>query len=192
MKKLGIILSLILIFGIQSTYSQEAETKTKEQKKIEKQKAKEEAKKLEEAQWYQLKQVIDDKQFVFMGNIINSTNGTTTLDPRINFVSIQGDQAVVQFASGFGGNQNGIGGYTVEGLLDNYVVKAKKVGKEININLIVVPKAGQGVRSQPLNLNIIAFSFDSARLQIGGTTAFMQGEIKTPADAKIFKGNTPN
>jgi len=177
-----VILVIILGSGFQNSFAQE---KTKAEKKAEQQK-------IDEANWYQLKQMIDDKQFVFKGMIINSTNGTTTLDPRINFVSIEGENAVVQFASGFGGNQNGIGGYTVEGTVDNYVVKAKKVGKGINVNLVVVPRVGQGVRSQPLNLNFTAFSFDSARLQIGGTTAFMQGEIAKPDEAKIFKGNTPN
>ncbi len=185
MKNLFLVLLIaILSTGFQSVFAQE-KTMTKSEKKLEKQKQ-------EEAQWYQLKQIIDDKQFVFKGNIINTTNGTTTLDPRINFVSIQGDKAVVQFASGFGGGQNGIGGYTVDGLVENYVVKAKKVGKGINVNLVVVPRVGQGVRSQPLNLSFTAFSFDSARLQIGGGSSFMQGEISKNADAKIFEGNSPN
>ena len=183
MKKLLLVLILTALgIGLQSIFAQETsanKTKTEKQQ-------------MEETQWHQLKQIIDDKQFVFKGRILNTTNGTTTLDPRINFVSIQGDKAVVQISSGYGGGQNGIGGYTVDGNVENYVVKAKKVGKAININFVVVPRVGQGVRSQPINISITAFSFDSARLEIGSAGGFMQGEISKPLDAKVIKGNSPN
>lgn len=179
-----ILLIVILGSGLQTTFAQE-KTMSKEEIKLDQQKQ-------EDVEWYQLKQIIDDKQFVFKGRILNTTNGTTTLDPRINFVSIQGDNAVVQIASGFGGGQNGIGGYTVDGIIENYVVKAKKVGKAIIVNLVVIPRAGQGVRSQPLNVSFTAFSYDSARMEIGSTGGFMQGEISKIGEAKIFEGNTPN
>ena len=185
MKKI-LLLAIVVILsaGIQKSFAQEKNV-TKSEKKAQKQK-------FEDAQWNQLKQIIDDKQFVFRGNILNSTKGTTTLNPKINFVSIQGDRALVQMASGFGGGQNGIGGYTIDGLIENYSVKTKGVGKGININFTVMPRVGQGVDSQPINININAFSFDSARLSIGSGSTSMQGDISTNADAKIFEGNTPN
>lgn len=192
MKKLRIILSIILVFGIQSIYSQESEVKTKEQKKIEKEKAKAYANKQEDVQWHSLKTLFDQKNIVFRGQLISGQNGSTTVDPKINFVIINGNNATIQFANGIGGGPNGIGGITVEGNIDTYKVSAKKVGKAINVDITVKPKLGQGVRGGPINISINAFSFDSARLTLGGQSGSMQGEIVNPKEAKIYKGNTPN
>lgn len=192
MKKLGIVLIISILFGIQTAYTQNTEVKSKEQKKIEKQKAKEEAKKLEETQWYALKTQIEEKNIVFRGTILSGSNGTITLDPKINFVIIDGDNAVIQIATGFGGGYNGIGGITIEGSIDNYKVSAKKTGKAINVDITIKPKLGQGAAGGPINISINAFSFDSARLTFGGKPGVMQGEIVDPVGAKIFVGNTPN
>ena len=51
---------------------------------------------------------------------------------------------------------------------------------------------GQGVRGGPININITAFSLDSARLTFGGYSDSMQGEIAEPSEARIYQGNTPN
>ena len=182
-----ILIIVILIMGFQTSFSQEAETKTKEQKKIEKQQAKEAAQLQEKADWQNLKTLFENKDLVFAGSVI----GGTTVDPSINFIVIDGDKAVIQFANGFGGGANGIGGITLDGQIDSYKLKAGKPGKEIVLNMTVITQAGQGVRG-PVNIQLSAFSFDSSRINIGAGTSFMDGRITSKADSKIFKGNTLN
>jgi hypothetical protein len=187
MKKLGIIIGLLIIFSSQIAFSQNVEKKTKERKKLEKQKLKEEKKKKSEAEWYELKQIISDTVFVFQAGLL----GSITVDPKINFLVVDKENVILQFASGYGGGQNGIGGYTINGIIDKYEVKANKAGKAIIIDLTIMPNVGQGAKGL-VNISLSAFSFDSVRLNIGSKPGVMQGEIKKAEDSKIFKGNTPN
>lgn len=184
-KTVLVLLALVLVLGLQNAFAQEKEM-TRTDKKAQQ-------KKHEEADWLLLKKMLEDKVFIFKANILNTQDGTVTLDPRINFLLVNGDnEGTLQMANGYGGGQNGIGGYTVNAVVENYKLTAKKIGKAINVNFILMPRVGQGVISQPLNVSITAFSFDSVRLSIGSGRSFLQGEIVKTEDAKIFKGNTPN
>jgi hypothetical protein len=185
MKIKVLILGLLIAFALGSL---EAQTiSSKEQKKQEKEKAKALKKKKEEADWYELKKNIEDKDFVFTGNLFNGQS----LNPKINFLYISGEDAVIQFADGFGGGPNGIGGITVKGVIDKYTLTAKKPGKAISLRITVRPNPGQGVQG-PVNISLSAYSFNSVRLGIGSNVSVMQGEIHSRADSKIFIGNTLN
>lgn len=187
MKKLGIIIILFIFFGSQNAYNQNSEPKTKDQKKLEKQNQKAAKKKQAEAEWYLLKDFLEDTNFVFQGELFSGGS----IDPKINFVVIKKDQAVIQFANGFGGGQNGIGGFTIDGIIEKYQVKSNKVGKAISVDITVMPRQGSGFGG-PVNVILSAFSYDSVRLNINSKVGVMEGKIKREEDSKIFKGNTPN
>ena len=183
-KTVLVLLALIFVVGLQNNFAQEKKMSRAEKKAAEK--------KQEEAEWLLLKKKLEDKSFIFKANILNTTRGTVTLDPRINFLIVNDKEGTLQMASGYGGGQNGIGGYTVNAIVDNYKVTTGKPGKVINVNLILMPHGGQGVVSQPLNISITAFSFESVRLTIGSGRKFLQGEIVNTENSGVFKGNTPN
>lgn len=187
MKKLGIIFVLFIFFGSQNAYNQNSEPKSKDQKKLEKQNQKEAKKKQGEAEWYQLKEFLEDTNFVFQGELFSGE----TIDPKINFVAINKNHAVIQFSNGFGGGQNGIGGFTIDGIIEKYQVKSNKVGKAISIDITIMPRQGSGV-SGLVTVILSAFSYDSVRLNINSKVGVMEGQIKSEEDSKIFKGNTPN
>ncbi|NOY51002.1 MAG: DUF4251 domain-containing protein [Chlorobi bacterium] len=181
----------VLIFGLLVAFAWntiEAQTTlSKAQRKKERENAKAIKEKNEEAEWQLLKKKIEDKDFVFTGKTINGQS----LDPKINFLYISDNDAVIQFANGFGGGLNGIGGITVKGVIDKYRVSAKKPGKAINVVITIRPNLGQGVRG-PINFNLSAYSFGSASLGIDSNISMMLGEIRSYADSKIFVGNTLN
>jgi len=188
MKQLMIlIIAAITVIGTQTTVAQDNTNLTKEQKKAEKKKLKEEAKAQETAEWEELKTLFVKKDIVFMGNVINGT----TVDPKINFIKIVGDNAIIQFANGFGGGANVIGGITLDGIVDTYKLSAAKPGKEISLTMTIRTRPGQGVGGGPVNVMLSAFSYNSARISIG-TGGFMDGEISSNEDARIFEGNRPN
>lgn len=188
MKLLRFLVLTVLILNINYLFAQKDDkAKSKEQKKIEKQKAKEEAKKLEEAQWHELFALFENKDIVFQGEMIDGF----AVDSDINFIRIYGDSAIVQFANGIGGWQNGIGGITITGWIDNYKLGKKKPGKAIDLRITIILKRGQGFWG-PLTIGINALSFDSARIIIGVRGGYMYGFIRSNEDAFIFTGNTPN
>lgn len=171
-----IILTILLLTGIiVSGISQE---------KLSKKEAK---KQKDLAEWHEVKKLIDTKTYVFTGSLVDGT----TIDPKINFIKVDGDKGVIQFSNGFGGGANGIGGITGEGVIEKYSVSAKKEGKAIRIRFRLIPGLGQGFRG-PIDVSLTVFSFDSAQLGLGGYTGIMQGEIRSIKDSKIFKGNTLN
>lgn len=183
------ILILLGILSFQANYlsAQSHKTKSKEEKKIEKQEAKEEAKKLEEACWHELYALFENKDIVFQGESFSGEQ----VESDINFVRIYGDSAIIQFADGIGGWQNGIGGYTFTGWIDNYKLGKKKPGKAIDLRITIIIKPGQGFRG-PFTIGINALSFDSARIIIGIQAGYMYGFIRSNADAYILTGNIPN
>ncbi|PLX14512.1 MAG: hypothetical protein C0598_01135 [Marinilabiliales bacterium] len=170
-----VVLALLIGFG---TYAQEG--KTKQQKKQEK---KEKA--LQE--WNDLKKFIEKKDYVFTGSLFDGQ----AVDPKINFIYVKDKHATIQFANGFGGGPNGIGGITVDGEITAYSMMAKKEGKAIVVQFTVNPKLGQGVRG-PINVNLRIYSYESAHAGLNGSTGLMEGEIREKAKSKIFTGNKLN
>lgn len=173
-------LLLLLIMAVIGNYAIAQNTKTKQQIKQEK-------KEKELKEWHKLKKFIEDKDFVFTGSLLDGK----AVDQKINFIYVNGKNATIQFASGFGGGPNGIGGITLEGEITKFNVKAKKEGKAITVLFTVSPKLGQGARG-PITINISAYSFYSAYVGINSYTGAMEGEIKQKANSKIFEGNKLN
>lgn len=173
-------LLLLMVFAMIGNFTIAQNAKTKQQIKQEK-------KEKELKQWHELKKFIEDKDFVFTGSLLDGQ----AVDPKINFIYVHGDNATIQFANGFGGGPNGIGGITVEGEITKFTVKAKKEGKAINVLFTVSPKLGQGARG-PISISISAYSFDSAYAGINSATGLMEGEIKEKTESKIFEGNKLN
>lgn len=92
-------------------------TLTKEQKKAEKARKKRE-KEIEDSISFELaKKAVEEGRFVITADQIRGKHGrTVNVNRTTNFVLVQGDTAVVQFAlEGIVNSPNGIGGLTVEG-----------------------------------------------------------------------------
>ena len=93
-------------------------TLTKEQKKAEKARKKTRKKKIKDSISFELaKKAVEEGRFVITADQIRGKHGrTVNVNRTTNFVLVQGDTAVVQFAlEGIVNSPNGIGGLTVEG-----------------------------------------------------------------------------
>ena len=92
-------------------------TLTKEQKKAEKARKKREKEIKDSISFELAKKAVEEGRFVITADQIRGKHGrTVNVNRTTNFVLVQGDTAVVQFAlEGIVNSPNGIGGLTVEG-----------------------------------------------------------------------------
>lgn len=127
-------LFLMLSFFILSASLLEAQQLTKEETKAARKAAKEKAKQEQEAydqlMFQKAYQAIESKEFILEADMIYLKRGQSfPVSSTVNFISVNGDKAVVQIASNaaFGG-PNGMGGITVEGTTRNVALTKDKKG----------------------------------------------------------------
>lgn len=152
------------------------------------QKAKEEA---EDQAWHQAAvQAIKERSFVLEADRIEFKRGQFVyVTPNTNFVSLDGDHAVVQLAfnTAYAG-PNGIGGITVDGTASGVEVKTDKKGN-VNIKMMV---QGSAI-SASVTIRMAAGSnkatatvspnFNSNRISFTGT-------LYPTSESNVFKGRT--
>ena len=133
---------------------------------------------------------IDSMDFVFEANmLVFKRGGTARVYSNLNFISVKGDQALIQVSPvDSGGGPNGVGGVTVDGRIINVERRVDKRGNTtLSINVMgraisasvtfTIPKGGNNtsVRISPtLNSNTIT----------------LYGEIVPRDQSNIFKGIT--
>lgn len=112
-------------------------TLTKEQKKAEKARKKREKEIKDSISFELAKKAVEEGRFVITADQIRGKHGrTVNVNRTTNFVLVQGDTAVVQFAlEGIVNSPNGIGGLTVEGRVTKKRIDYDKRG---NLNYTVV------------------------------------------------------
>lgn len=117
-------------------------TLTKEQKKAEKARKKRQQEIADSLSFEQAKAAVEDGHFVITADQIRGRRGRTiSVNRTTNFVLVQGDTAVVQFAlEGVVNSPNGIGGLTVEGRVTKRKVDYDKRGN-LNYTMYVTGTA---------------------------------------------------
>lgn len=185
-KKLILLLAVFTIsIFTAGLYAQEAKSDTKKQEKADKKKAKEEK---DIAEYEQSKQMAEDREFVFRASQLFLRDGSAQLDPRINFFYIVDDYAVIQFAfDGVFIGGNGVGGITIEGKVDAYKVLGDNPKKPVQVELTVIPRAGQGVGVYDI---VVKFYGDEyGELLINSNGYRLKGQFEAVEEANIYEGN---
>lgn len=95
--------------------------------------------------WMQAKQAVEDSSFVVEADAVTFKYGTRVqVNSTTNFISMNGDRAVVQIApSYFHSGPNGVGGITVEGTVSNVRKTYDKKGR-LHFSMNVV---GRGINA---------------------------------------------
>ena len=117
-------------------------TLTKEQKKAEKARKKREKEIKDSISFELAKKAVEEGRFVITADQIRGKHGrTVNVNRTTNFVLVQGDTAVVQFAlEGIVNSPNGIGGLTVEGRVTKKRIDYDKRGN-LNYTMYVTGTA---------------------------------------------------
>ena len=193
MKKLIYFIGIFLIAGLlfgEVAYAQNQELTKKEKHHLEQlRKKKERSMKREISREYYTK-LLKEKYFVFQADFLTVPQGTSfILSPDINFMSVNGNNIILQF--GFNGaiGWNGVGGVTVRGTLSDYQVHLgkKKNNLSMTTNMYLI---GPGL---PPNISLNVSDDGTAQLIIqpaGSAPIMVYGQIVSPKEADIFIGQS--
>lgn len=182
MKKVITILICALSVMVSHIQAQEIELTKEERKALQE--------KIDSLQYSEAKKAIENKNFTLEADqVIFKYGQNAYVNSNTNFVSVIGDEAVVQIAFNIPiAGPNGIGGVTVDGSVSNYEIKTDKKGC-IYLSMNVM---GTGISAQ-INISLpkgsnqatvdITPNFNSNRMSLKG--------VIIPADkSSVFKGRS--
>lgn len=123
---------------------------TKEEKKILK---KEQKKQAERMMSVNTSQALHSSQFILKADRVRGRGGSMfNVNPRINFVSVQGDEVYVQLGSDTGIGYNGVGGVTLKGKVTQYTVEQDKKNGNYYIQMNTLGTGGALTISMHVNI----------------------------------------
>ncbi len=132
---------------------------------------------------------IDSMDFVFEADmLIFKRGGTARVFSNLNFISVEGDEALVQVSPFDTGGPNGVGGVTVDGRIVNKEVRVDKRGN-VTVSMMVM---GAAISAEVLFM--IAEGNNRASVRISPTfnsnTITLYGTVVPSERSDIFKGRT--
>jgi len=195
MKK--IIMMIVVMLLAVGTLS--AQKLTKAEKKAAKQEKKEAKKKVkaEEKANYEIykakgKEMIEARDFVLIAQTISGakTRPIAVMD-NSNFVKIEGDEIVIQFALNRPDIQgtNDMGGMTYKGTIRKLEAKDLGEGKSVNVRVDFVSPSIQGVAT--IYIDIMGHEVKAQLMDNGGAINFI-GKYISIEDAFLLQGWTNN
>lgn len=182
MKKI-VMIAMLLLSGMGAMQAQE----TKEVERAERRALQE---KLDSALYVEAYNAIKQKEFTLEADQVVFKYGQTAyVNSNTNFVSVKGDNAVVQVAFNIPiSGPNGLGGVTVDGMLSDYQVKEDKKGN-VYVSMNVM---GTGISAR-VDITLfggghnatvtISPNFNSNRLTLNGV-------ILPACKSNVFKGRS--
>jgi hypothetical protein len=185
---IGILLLALALSG-QTAWAQHQQLTKKEKRHLEQMRKKKERTLEHQASRAYYMELLSKKYFVFEADYLVGPEGQSfILTPNINFMSVNGNNVVLQF--GFDGvvGWNGVGGITVRGNLSNYKVDTTRRNNLMvttDVNLI-----GPGLPPHiTLNVSDDGTAFLTILPATGGPIN-VYGQIFSPQKAAIFEGQS--
>lgn len=194
MKKLiyfiGLVFALTL-FTANPGIAQNKQLTKKEQRKLEKQKRKEVRLKKDAASRKFYTDLIKNKRWVFQATRLFGPSGLYfSVTPDLNFVAVQDNEIILQFAFQGVVGWNGVGGVTAEGFLSDFKFNpGKNDNKAMSISAHIQPKYGGGSPYFTMDIGNDGSADITVTLENGGTLR-MGGQLYSPAQSSIYKGQT--
>ncbi|VAW29561.1 hypothetical protein MNBD_BACTEROID07-1800 [hydrothermal vent metagenome] len=193
MKKLIYIIGIFLIAGLVFAEVANAQNKgltKKEKHRLEQlRKKKERSMKRTISREYYTK-LLKEKYFVFQADFLIGPRGTSfVLSPNINFMSVDGDNVILQFGFEDAIGWNGVGGITVRGTLSDYQVHPgkKKNNLSMSSNIYLI---GPGLPPS-ISLNVSDDGTAQLVVQPAGEPPFIvYGQIVSHKEAAIYIGQS--
>lgn len=180
MKRILVILAMSLIVFAGMAQSKAEQRKAQREAKNE-QKARDEA-----AMAVIIKEALENKQFVLEADFLANKYGERiVVPPSLNFVGIDKDLSVFQFANGRDVGYNGVGGITVEGNVQSYRYKVSKKGV-YTLEFSVSTSAGTIFVNMTVSPNGMA---DATVSSNGPNKLSYQGRCVPLAASKVYKGS---
>lgn len=179
----------ILVFVPQYGVAQESNATNKSlTKKLEKEKKKQEKEAAALAEREKYAEMLQAKRYVFMANTLSGDAGTSySVTPKFNFLKVEDESIVFQFAFNDIIGWNGIGGITLKGEAEDYRFDpGKNIKKPMRVTARVKASAHWGTP----NFTLTVFDEGYARIimTIRGETITMAGQVVKLEGSGVYEG----
>ena len=182
------IITIAFSFVQLDSFAQEKKMTKKERKELKK--AKKEQKKKEQAALFNVsKQLVKDSSFVIAADRITFKSGQSfTVSNTLNFLKVYKKNGVLQIApiNSTSLGPNGLGGITMDGKIQQYVITDK--GDKIYIRITLKGTLGTAM------INVNVYGGNNAVVDVSGLFAgkafTMYGPINALGDVHVFEGTS--
>lgn len=192
MRKIFIaILGVSLLIGASLAQETTYFEKTKKTKKeVRKERKAEKSKSRAEKQTIG-KELLESKDFVLLANTINGVNGfTLPVRPTMNFVKVDSSRVTVQYGEPTkAGGANGMGGFTFQGRIMNFMVS--DAGDDKSYNVVINFTSPQVAYVMSVNIFIWGDKAQ-ARFFNGNRNVTFDGKYAKGSETKLWEASVKN
>jgi len=133
------------------------------------------------------KQMIQEKSFVLESDFLQDRYGyKIPVSRNINFIMVDGDQAIIQIGANSGLGANGVGGVTAKGRITDWELHENERKKTFNLRMNVI--TGIGMYSVSLSIGNHNATARLTGLQPGNLT--FDGDMVALDESSVFEGRS--
>jgi len=186
MKKIVLLLAVTMISF--SFVNQESTPKTRAERKTERKLAKE---MMEKEMIINTEKAMMTGHFVLKADQIRNKYGRSAMvNPSTNFVAVKGRDVYVQFGTETGIGQNGIGGLTVRGTVNEYELTRDK--ENSGYSLLLTTSGTFGSLTISMHSNVTGDMAEARVSSNWGSQLVFSGEVVPVIGSHIYKGTENN
>lgn len=176
--------SVIMLLITLAAMTQGQVSLTKEERKILKNEQKKQAEKMMSMN---TAQALRSSQFILKADRVRGRGGSIiNVNPRINFVSVQGEEVYVQLGSDTGIGYNGVGGVTLKGKVTGYSVEQDK--KNGNYYILLNTLGTGGALTITIRVNVTGEMADAIVQTNWGSRVDFIGNVVPAGRLQVYKG----
>jgi len=192
MKTTIAILSILITILVSVPQNGSAQESKAENKSLSRKLEKEQKKKAKEAAALAEKEkyaeMLQGKHYVFTANTLAGDAGASySVTPKFNFLKVDGEQLIFQFAFDDIVGWNGIGGITLKGETEDYHFDlGKNIKKPMRVTARMKANAHWGTPN--FTLTVFDGGYANIIMTIKGATLNMRGQVVKIEDSGVYEG----
>lgn len=186
-----VLIILLAITPLTMVQAQNNMLSKKELKQLAKEdkRAKQRAEQEEQAKLIKL--LLEQKKFVLEADYLSNNRGERFIvNSTINFIAIDSTNGVLQLGSNFGLGYNGVGGITVEGIINKYELRVKEGKKGDSFYLSIMLMSSLGTYDVLFSISTSGKADATIRGNTAGSLTY-SGNIESLEESLVYKA-TPN
>lgn len=175
-----LLIAIVIALSTSSVYAQKTQENPdltrKEKKAVER-----------ERQYRMNKEMLENKSFVLESYFLQNRYGMRIpVNSTINFVLVDGEEAVVQIGSDAGLGYNGVGGVTAKGRITKWELKENEEKKTFDLSMHILTSIGM----YDIRMNIGNYGANARLSGIRPGNLTFSGEVVALEESYVYEGNS--
>lgn len=176
----NVLMALIVAVSATGVFAQDTQQKDEPTRK--------EKRAIEREHLYQLnKQMLESRSFVLESDYLQNRYGMRIpVSSTINFVRVDGDEAVIQIGSNTRVGSNGVGGITAKGRITKWELKENEKKKTFDLSMYVLTSIGM----YDINMSIGNYGADARLTGMRPGNLTFSGDMVAIEESAVYEGRS--